>query len=94
GLGVLRRNPHIKWQLDSNSLDRFPDLQVRLLGAYLPLVKPGGRLVYGVCTFRKSETSEVVNRFLGGGSLELEASGYLGPAQSDGFFMASFRRKG
>lgn len=93
GLGVLRRNPHIKWQLDPASLDRFPDLQLGLLNTYLPLVKPKGRLVYGVCTFRREETLAVTDRFLAGGAFTLEASGFLGPAQSDGFYMASFVRK-
>ncbi len=95
GWGVLRRNPDIKWRQDRSSLERFPVLQLRLLEAYSTLVAPGGVLVFGTCTFRKAETIGVVDQFLErrGSEFERGPGGFLGPGESDGFFMQSFKRK-
>ena len=88
GWGVLRRNPDAKWKENYAEIEKLPELQLHLLDLYAPLVRPGGRLVYSLCTFRKAESEGVVNRFqaehpeftsIGGG--------YLGPYQTDGFFV-------
>jgi len=88
GWGVLRRNPDAKWKENYAEIEKLPELQLHLLDLYAPLVRPGGRLVYSLCTFRKAESEGVVNRFqaehpeftsIGGG--------YLGPSQTDGFFV-------
>ena len=94
GWGVLRRNPDIKWRQSPESLERFPVLQLRLLEAYSTLVAPGGTLVYGTCTFRRAETTDVVEKFLErtGGAFARGPGGFLGPGSSDGFYMQSFRR--
>jgi 16S rRNA (cytosine967-C5)-methyltransferase len=94
GWGVLRRNPDIKWRQSQESLQRFPALQFRLLEAYSTLVAPGGMLVFGTCTFRKAETTEVVEKFLEkhGSNFEKGPGGFLGPGSSDGFYMQSFKR--
>ncbi len=94
GWGVLRRSPDIKWRQDPDALERMPRIQQRLLGLYSDLVAPGGQLTYGVCTFRKSETREVVEAFLREHKdFEAGPGGYLGPGPCDGFFMQSFIRK-
>ncbi|RYZ94898.1 MAG: RsmB/NOP family class I SAM-dependent RNA methyltransferase, partial [Proteobacteria bacterium] len=94
GWGTLRRNPDVKWRQDYDSLDRLVDLQARLLDAYSPLVKPGGTLTYGVCTFRKKETTDQVAAFLERHpDFESIGGGYLGPRPSDAFFLHAFRRK-
>ncbi len=94
GWGVLRRNPDIKWRQDASVLERMPQIQLRLLKLYSELVAPGGRLVYGVCTFRKAETLEVVSRFLSEApDFESDRGGYLGPGPCDGFYMHAFKRK-
>lgn len=107
GWGVLRRNPDTKWKENfaewrgrsdgksgEESLAALPELQFRLLELYSRLVRPGGRLVYSLCTFRKAESEDVVTRFqtahpefspLGGG--------YLGPSQTDGFFLQVWERE-
>jgi 16S rRNA (cytosine967-C5)-methyltransferase len=94
GWGVLRRNPDIKWRQSAESLQRFPALQLRLLEAYSTLVAPGGSLVFGTCTFRRAETTEVVEKFLQkhGSTFSKGPGGFLGPGSSDGFFMQSFQR--
>lgn len=94
GWGVIRRNPDIKWRQDPSHLVKMPEIQNRLLGEYSELVKPGGRLVFGVCTFRKAETVDVVVRFLESHpEFKAGPGGYLGPGPCDGFFMQSFERK-
>jgi 16S rRNA (cytosine967-C5)-methyltransferase len=94
GWGVLRRNPDIKWRQDPSVLERMPRIQKRLLDTYSDLVAPGGTLTYGLCTFRKAETTEIVKAFLAEHSDFVPiAGGYLGPGPCDGFFMQAFRRK-
>jgi len=94
GWGVLKRNPDIKWRQDREALDRFPGIQLRLLKSYSTLVKPGGQLTFGTCTFRKSETLEVVQAFNEelGARFRPVAGGFFGPAASDGFFMQAWVR--
>jgi 16S rRNA C967 or C1407 C5-methylase (RsmB/RsmF family) len=93
GWGVLRRNPDIKWRQAAGALERLPALQLRLLREYSALVRPGGRLVYGLCTFRKAETLGVVERFLSEQpGFQAGPGGFFGPGPSDGFFMQSFIR--
>jgi len=88
GWGVLRRNPDIKWRQQKDVLLRMPQIQLRLLSVYADLVAPGGRLVFGVCTFRPEETTAVIGKFLAEHS-EFKAveGGYMGPGPCDGFFM-------
>jgi 16S rRNA C967 or C1407 C5-methylase (RsmB/RsmF family) len=94
GWGVLRRNPDIKWRQTPDVLDRMPKIQKRLLSTYSDMVAPGGRLVFGVCTFRPEETREVVQAFLEEHpDFEAREGGFLGPGPCDGFFMQSFQRR-
>ena len=94
GWGVIRRNPDIKWRQDVSQVQKMPAIQKRLLSEYSELVKPGGRLVFGVCTFRKDETLDVVLRFLESHpEFKAGPGGFLGPGPCDGFFMQSFERQ-
>jgi 16S rRNA (cytosine967-C5)-methyltransferase len=94
GWGVLRRNPDIKWRQEPAALERMPQIQLRLLSQYASLVAGEGRLVYGVCTFRKEETTGVVARFLEENpDFVAGPGGYVGPGPCDGFFMQSFVRR-
>lgn len=94
GWGVLKRNPDIKWRGLGSGLDRLPGLQLRLLDTYAKLVKSGGRLVYGLCTSRKAESTEVVERFLATHpEFESISGGFYGPGRTDGFFMHAFRKR-
>jgi 16S rRNA (cytosine967-C5)-methyltransferase len=95
GWGVLRRNPDIKWRQDPAALDRMPEIQFRLLSEYSQLVAGEGRLIFGVCTFRKAETTDVVERFLSAHpEFEAGPGGFFGPGPCDGFFMQAFTRRG
>lgn len=56
GLGVLRRRPDARWRIQPDDIGRLAGLQRELLDASVPLVRPGGVLVYSVCTLTRAET--------------------------------------
>lgn len=59
GLGTLRRRPEIRYRVTREEMTRLALVQRDLLRNALRLVKPGGRVVYSVCTFTPQETMEV-----------------------------------
>src|SRR4051812_7342563 len=59
GLGVLRRRPDARWRVQPGDVDDLATLQRTLLAAAARTVKPGGRLVYAVCTLTRAETVDV-----------------------------------
>ncbi|MCF8124629.1 MAG: 16S rRNA (cytosine(967)-C(5))-methyltransferase RsmB, partial [Desulfotignum sp.] len=63
GLGVLRRNPDAKWKRSLKDISRMAARQKKLLNAAANLVKPGGILVYAVCSGEKEENEQVVADF-------------------------------
>ncbi len=63
-IGVIRRNPDIKYRRKRVDLKKFPSTQYELLRAASKLVRPGGRLTYAVCSTEPQEGEEVVARFL------------------------------
>lgn len=64
GIGALRRNPEAKWRLTEGDAARFPALQLAILEQALPLVAPGGRLIYATCTVLRRENRGVIDTFL------------------------------
>jgi 16S rRNA (cytosine967-C5)-methyltransferase len=56
GIGVLRRRPDARWRLEPAAVAELAALQRDLLAAAAPLVRPGGTLVYSVCTITRAET--------------------------------------
>jgi 16S rRNA (cytosine967-C5)-methyltransferase len=68
GSGTWRRNPEGRWRLTPERLDRLVSAQERLLGVAAELVKPGGSLVYAVCSLLHREGSGQIESFLGRGS--------------------------
>jgi len=56
GLGVLRRRPDARWRIEPQDVDDLARLQLVLLEAASRAVKPGGRLLYSVCTLTRPET--------------------------------------
>ena len=64
GLGVMRRNPDIKWRSSKRNLTKYKTRQLRLLENLCHLVKPSGILVYAVCSPEPEENEAVVNEFL------------------------------
>ena len=64
GLGVLRRHPEALLRKTEANLALLGDAQKRMLDNVARVVRPGGLLVYAVCTFDRAETEEVVEAFL------------------------------
>jgi 16S rRNA (cytosine967-C5)-methyltransferase len=59
GLGVLRRRPDARWRVQPRDVEALAALQREMLVAAARAVKPGGRLVYSVCTLTPMETLAV-----------------------------------
>ncbi|MCT8000348.1 RsmB/NOP family class I SAM-dependent RNA methyltransferase [Sphingomonas sanguinis] len=105
GTGTWRRNPEARWRLTPERLDRLRAMQEQVLGVGALLVKPGGRMVYIVCSLLDAEGRDQVAAFLtrhpGWSTEPIEAAvgtphgpGYrLDPAThgTDGFFVACLR---
>lgn len=63
-LGLLRRNPDIRWLRRPEHLEAQRALQVQLIGAAARYVKPGGVLVYSTCSILPRENGRVVEYLL------------------------------
>jgi 16S rRNA (cytosine967-C5)-methyltransferase len=63
GIGTWQRNPHARWTLQPQDVPELAELQARLLSHAAASVKPGGKLVYSVCTLANSETTGVTKTF-------------------------------
>ena len=66
GTGTWRRNPEARWRLTPARIERLVDTQRRLLSIAAPLVKPGGALVYIVCSLLDEEGAGQITRFMSG----------------------------
>ena len=106
GSGTWRRNPEGRWRLTPERLDRLCAAQRRLLDLGAEMVRPGGRLVYAVCSLLSEEGARQADAFLSrhsswiaedplehGGRLD-GVGRLLTPAHdaTDGFFVARFVR--
>jgi 16S rRNA (cytosine967-C5)-methyltransferase len=65
GLGVLAQRPDLRWRAKP-----LPELQLALLRAAAERVRPGGTIVYAVCTIDADENEAVVDA----SGLEVDAS--------------------
>src|SRR4051794_17398842 len=106
GSGTWRRNPEGRWRLTPERLDRVVALQARLLGMAAQLVKPGGHVVYAVCSLLSREGAAQIGAFLRNRSSWIseatpiaagrsDGDGQLltpGHDRTDGFFVARLRR--
>jgi 16S rRNA (cytosine967-C5)-methyltransferase len=64
GTGTWRRNPEARWRLTPDRLSRLQSTQQQVLSAASSLVKPGGALVYIVCSLLDAEGTDQVSWFL------------------------------
>ncbi len=64
GTGTWRRNPEARWRLTPARLARLVAEQARLLDLGAALVRPGGALVYVVCSLLRDEGEAQVDAFL------------------------------
>ena len=63
GVGTWQRNPHARWTTMLQDVKELAEIQKHLLAHVVPSVKPGGKLIFSVCTLTRSETLEVVESF-------------------------------
>jgi 16S rRNA (cytosine967-C5)-methyltransferase len=63
-LGVLRRNPEVRWRRRPGDLARGAEGQRAILAAAATMVRPGGRLVYATCSLEPEENDAVARAFL------------------------------
>ncbi|MFC7497869.1 RsmB/NOP family class I SAM-dependent RNA methyltransferase [Enterovirga sp. GCM10030262] len=105
GTGTWRRNPETRWRLNPDRLARLVALQADLLDIAAELVRPGGHLVYAVCSVLAEEGRGQAEAFgrrrsafvsealpIPGGRLSGQGR-LLTPAHdgTDGFFVARWR---
>lgn len=56
GLGALRRRADARWRMTAAGVDELVVIQQKILASARTLVKPGGVLVYSVCTITAAES--------------------------------------
>ncbi|HWA09328.1 MAG TPA: RsmB/NOP family class I SAM-dependent RNA methyltransferase [Opitutaceae bacterium] len=108
GSGTWRRAPHLKWTTTPGQIEEQGRRQLALLGKFGAHVRPGGRLVYATCSLSRRENQEVAAAFLatqpdfapeplgrtfGFSSRRGELTVLPARHETDGFFVASFRRR-
>lgn len=105
GSGTWRRNPETRWRLTPERLSRLTDLQSHLLDLAAELVRPGGFLVYAVCSLLAEEGRAQAEAFGGRrsawvsvplampGGRPAGSGRLLSPARdgTDGFFVARWQ---
>jgi 16S rRNA (cytosine967-C5)-methyltransferase len=106
GTGTWRRNPEARWRLTPDRLRKLTELQAHIIDVAARLVKPGGHLIYAVCSLLNEEGADQVAAFLARNSdwrgepnslaigRAQGAGRLLTPARdrTDGFFIARLAR--
>ncbi len=64
GTGTLREHPEIRWRLAADDFHRMAAVQRPMLEHAAALVRPGGVIVYAVCSLAPQEGQGVVRDFL------------------------------
>ena len=76
--GTLRRHPEIAWARQRSDVDTLARVQAVLLANAFRAVRPGGRLVYAVCSLQPKEGEAMVRAFL-----KSEAGASLSPVTAE-----------
>ncbi len=63
-MGVIRRNPDVKYRHTAKDLTRLKKNQADMLRSVSAFLKPGGIMVYSVCSTEPEEGEEVIREFL------------------------------
>ncbi len=94
GLGTLQSRPDLRWQPRRGQIGELAARQGELLRSGAAQLKPGGSLVYSVCTISRQEADAVVDQFIAERSEFIcEQRWQLLPSRdgTDGFFIAVLR---
>jgi 16S rRNA (cytosine967-C5)-methyltransferase len=109
GLGTLASRPDLRWRRGPDQIGPLHELQGELIAAGAAALRPGGSLLYSVCTISREEGAGVVSAIAAG---DVEVAGFddslagfaddedprylqLLPDRdgTDGFFIARLERK-
>jgi 16S rRNA (cytosine967-C5)-methyltransferase len=93
GTGTWRRNPEARWRLTPDALERLGATQARLLDMAARLVRPGGRVVYVVCSLLDEEGPAQFDAFLtrNAGLVAVPLELPLGSGRGQGVRLSPFR---
>lgn len=94
--GVMRRRVDVRWRLTEAGFIRLVEMQRRLLERLLPLLKPGGRLVYSTCSIDTEENEgqlDWLRATLSGVAIDTIGSRLPQRDAMDGAFAAVLRLK-
>jgi len=64
GLGTWSRNPDARWRTGPEAVEKSAQAQSAILDSAARCVRPGGTLVYSVCTLTPAETTDMTRSFL------------------------------
>ena len=95
GLGTLQSRPDRRWRASLEAIEELSALQARILAAGAACTRPGGTLVYSVCTISRREGEGTLEAFLAANpEWTAEDTLQLLPHRdsTDGFFIARLRR--
>jgi len=96
GLGTVGRHPEIRWLRAPEDLPRCAVRQQGILEAASATLKPGGQLVYAVCSAEPEEGEAVVRAFTDANQqFELKETWTSAPPEGveDGHFVAKWGRR-
>jgi 16S rRNA (cytosine967-C5)-methyltransferase len=93
GLGTLRRHPEIRWRCTKDQILELAKIQSEVLKEGAARVKPGGTLVYAVCTVTKAEGEAHLSELEGFDVAELVRTSPEQTGAPDGFFAAKLIRR-
>ena len=105
GVGTWQRNPHARWTTTIDDVRELAQVQRALLEHVAGALKPGGKLIYSVCTLTRSETTAVASAFAEahpeleplplGATPSASSQLFLWPHElnANGMFIAGWRRK-
>ncbi|MBI2814591.1 MAG: RsmB/NOP family class I SAM-dependent RNA methyltransferase [Opitutae bacterium] len=96
GVGTWQRNPHARWTTAPKDVRELAAVQTQLLDHVAGSLKPGGRLVYAVCTLTRAETTAVAAAFTAAHpELAPLSTQTLWPHELDanGMFIAQWKRR-
>ena len=84
GLGTLYRKSDVRWRRTESDIDDLARLQKAILANAWRFLKPGGLLIYSVCTISKRETTDVYDWCLETLAAAIPASLFPAPAPLSG----------
>ncbi|AHF91662.1 RNA methyltransferase [Opitutaceae bacterium TAV5] len=104
GTGTWQRNPHARWTTSPDDVRELAAIQQQLLAHAAPALKPGGRLVYAVCTLTRSETTAIADAFTAAHTTDFEPLPIPGASDArltlwphehnaNGMFIAAWKRR-